>query len=380
MESACSIPATGPRAPARTLVAVRAMVPVAGSPPNRLEAMLATPCATSSQFDRCRRPVMPSATTAESRALDRAEQREGHGVGQHGQRLLEAERRQGRHGQRARDAAEAAGDGLDRKARAASVDDGRDHGATSMPGQVGRSRLSPTMMPSVSSATPMAAGLAVGSAAQSAISLGTIGPGSAPASAQAEELLELAGEDDDRDPGREAHRDRVGDELDVGAEPQEADHEQEDARHPGREQHPVDAVPLDGGGHEHDEGPGRAADLEPAAAQRRDQEAADDRRVEPAVRRGPGGDRDRHRQRQGDDRDREPGDEVGAEILEPVTLAQHGDELGREQLGEAGLAGACALPRPDGVHGAPRQKTGKAPRPSHRDRLTGWRPSRKPVF
>ena len=28
--------------------------------------MLATPCATSSQFERCRRPVMPSATTADS--------------------------------------------------------------------------------------------------------------------------------------------------------------------------------------------------------------------------------------------------------------------------------------------------------------------------
>ena len=63
----CSIPATGPRAPARTLVAVRAMVPVTQNPPKRGEAMFAAPCATSSQLERCRRPLMESATTAESR-------------------------------------------------------------------------------------------------------------------------------------------------------------------------------------------------------------------------------------------------------------------------------------------------------------------------
>ncbi len=48
------------------LVAVRAIAPVAGMPPNSGETMLATPWATSSMFDRCRPPIMPSATTAES--------------------------------------------------------------------------------------------------------------------------------------------------------------------------------------------------------------------------------------------------------------------------------------------------------------------------
>ena len=60
------MPAIGPRAPARTLVAVRAMVPVTQMPPNSAEPILAKPCATSSQFERWRRPVMPSATTADS--------------------------------------------------------------------------------------------------------------------------------------------------------------------------------------------------------------------------------------------------------------------------------------------------------------------------
>ncbi len=46
-------------------VAVRAIAPVAGMPPNSGDAMFATPCATSSMFDRCLPPIIPSATTAD---------------------------------------------------------------------------------------------------------------------------------------------------------------------------------------------------------------------------------------------------------------------------------------------------------------------------
>src|SRR2546430_2188925 len=63
--TACVIPAMGVRPPFRTLVAVRAMAPVAGIPPNSGDAMLAIPCATSSMFERWRPPIIPSATTAE---------------------------------------------------------------------------------------------------------------------------------------------------------------------------------------------------------------------------------------------------------------------------------------------------------------------------
>ena len=42
--------------------AVRAMAPVAGMPPNRAEPMLPAPWASSSRFERWRKPVMPSAT------------------------------------------------------------------------------------------------------------------------------------------------------------------------------------------------------------------------------------------------------------------------------------------------------------------------------
>src|SRR5690606_1730337 len=57
---------TGVRPPLFTLVAVRAMAPVAGIPPKRGEAILATPGAINSMFDRGRPPIMPSATTADN--------------------------------------------------------------------------------------------------------------------------------------------------------------------------------------------------------------------------------------------------------------------------------------------------------------------------
>jgi hypothetical protein len=52
--SACTMPATGLVAPARTFVTVRAMVPVAGMPPNSGVTKLATPCAMSSSFEHAR--------------------------------------------------------------------------------------------------------------------------------------------------------------------------------------------------------------------------------------------------------------------------------------------------------------------------------------
>ena len=53
-------------APARTLVAVRAMAPVAAKPPKNTEATLPIPCEISSIFELCLSPVMLSATTQAS--------------------------------------------------------------------------------------------------------------------------------------------------------------------------------------------------------------------------------------------------------------------------------------------------------------------------
>src|ERR1017187_3587722 len=58
------MPATGVRAPERMLVAVRAIAPVAGSPPNIGDARLAIPWAINSTFGLCLSPHIRSATTA----------------------------------------------------------------------------------------------------------------------------------------------------------------------------------------------------------------------------------------------------------------------------------------------------------------------------
>ncbi len=65
--SACIMPDSGLIAPARMLVAVRAIVPVTLIPPNKADTILASPCATSSMLERCLRPDMLSATFADSR-------------------------------------------------------------------------------------------------------------------------------------------------------------------------------------------------------------------------------------------------------------------------------------------------------------------------
>src|SRR4029079_6041045 len=61
------MPATGDLAPLRKLVAVRAIAPVTGIPPNKGATKFAAPCATSSAFELWRSPLMESATTADKR-------------------------------------------------------------------------------------------------------------------------------------------------------------------------------------------------------------------------------------------------------------------------------------------------------------------------
>ena len=61
------MPAMGVRPPFLILAAVLAIAPVAGIPPRQADAILPTPCATSSMLGRCLEPIILSATTAESR-------------------------------------------------------------------------------------------------------------------------------------------------------------------------------------------------------------------------------------------------------------------------------------------------------------------------
>ena len=119
---------------------------------------------------------------------------------------------------------------------------------------------------------------------------------------------------------------------------------EQEAREDGGEDQPVDAVRLHRRGDEHDEGAGRAADLEAAAAEGGDAEAADDRGVEPALGRRARGDGDRHRQRQRHDRHREAGEEVGTELARAVALGERRHELRQERgLRSGGLVNHSRL-------------------------------------
>ena len=114
--AACSawiIPATGVCAPERMLVAVRAIAPVAGSPPNSGDTMLATPCANSSTFG-----VVPVAAHAigddrRQQRLDRAEHRHRQRRREQRQDQVRAELRHVELRQAGRNAAEARADRLD---------------------------------------------------------------------------------------------------------------------------------------------------------------------------------------------------------------------------------------------------------------------------
>lgn len=59
-------PDSGLTAPDLMFVAVRAIAPVAGIPPNNGATMLAIPCPNNSRLELCLSPVIPSATTADS--------------------------------------------------------------------------------------------------------------------------------------------------------------------------------------------------------------------------------------------------------------------------------------------------------------------------
>src|ERR1700676_204459 len=188
----CSMPEIGPRAPARTLVAVRAMVPVTHMPPNSADPILAKPCATNSQLERCLRPVMPSATTADSKDSIAPSNANAMASGRTACAL--ANENNGHAG-------EGNCRGMPPK-RVPMVSTGsRDRrypGGMRAPHQGFQLRNEFARLPS--------------------------------RQRDAEEILELTHENDDGDAGGESHRHRIGNEFDVGAQPQQA---RSDQKHPG---------------------------------------------------------------------------------------------------------------------------------------------------
>ena len=81
-----------------------------------------------------------------------------------------------------------------------------------------------------------------------------------------EQILDLTGEDDDRDGGGEADDDRQGDIFDVTAPTQQPDGDEQDTGHHRRQHEPIVALPLDKRIDQHNERARRPADLKSAAA------------------------------------------------------------------------------------------------------------------
>ena len=157
------------------------MVPVTQKPPKSAAPMFATPCATSSMFDRCCVPDMPSATIADksdsiapSRVKLKAQGSAARTASSEISGRAGAGRSRGRPPKRDWIVSTGSCSSV-----AASV-------IVAMPrsrlGRRGAKRLSASISATVESATPTAVGLIVSRAAQSAESFSRIGPGSPPAS------------------------------------------------------------------------------------------------------------------------------------------------------------------------------------------------------
>jgi len=171
------MPEMGPRAPARTLVAVRAMVPVTQMPPNSAEPILAKPCATSSQLERWRRPVMPSATTADN--SDSMAPSSANAIASGNTASTFATENVGNAGKgNSRGMPPQRVPMVSTGMLKAQVTMAAMTTAIRMPGQVGRNRFNPMMIRIYSAASTIADTLAVGTPCASAISFGSSSPGS----------------------------------------------------------------------------------------------------------------------------------------------------------------------------------------------------------
>ena len=131
---------------------------------------------------------------------------------------------------------------------------------------------------------------------------------------QAEEILQLADEDGNRDARSKARSDGIGDELNHAAHPQDAHQNQHQARQNRGGGKALHAIPGHNARHDSSKGCGGAGNLDLAPAQGRNQEARGNGGIKPLLRGHAGGQRQRDGQRQGDDGH----DDSSGQVLEQV--------------------------------------------------------------
>ena len=164
---------------------------------------------------------------------------------------------------------------------------------------------------------------------------------------QAEEVLDLRGENGQCDTGGKADHDRVGDVFDDGSQVQDAHHDQECTGHEGRDHQAVHAVFLDDSEDDDDEGAGGAADLDLAAAEERDEESRHDGGQDAGLRSGAGRDAERDGQRKGDDADDDTCQQVLDKLLLVISVLERREQFGLEANFEIHVVNCfCAGPLP----------------------------------
>ena len=135
---------------------------------------------------------------------------------------------------------------------------------------------------------------------------------------QAGEGRPLPHPDHHRDAAGEAHDHGVGDETNDGAGAGESQHQQHAAGDQRGELQAIHAVAGGDARKDDDKGPGGARNLQPATATGRDHQSRDDRGVDALLGPRAGGNRKRHRERQG----HHANDQAGEDVARPVSLRE----------------------------------------------------------
>ena len=131
--------------------------------------------------------------------------------------------------------------------------------------------------------------------------------------AKPEKVFDLRARNQHADAVGKSNHDRSRNELHRGAHSGRAQHDEQDARHHGAHEQPVEAVGRHDARDDDHEGTGRAADLESRSAERGDEKAGDDGAVDSRLRLDARRDGECHRQRQRDEPDGDARDDVGNE-------------------------------------------------------------------
>ena len=288
------------------------------------------PCATSSQFDRCRRPVMPSATTADSRLSTPARKAMVRADGRSSPSLRRCNRGHTGHRQGAGYAAELRPDGLKRQVQDVDRHRGSDDGhqecrqLRSVASQAGDDREGQARDDDGRDIQALA-GLPEGGPLLDELGGNLV-------DRKAEQVFDLTRENDHGDAGGEAGDDRFRDVLDPRPQPREAGDDQDQSGHQGCQDQPIVPVLLNDVEDDHDEGARWAADLEATASKRRNQEAGDHSGQQPLVGCRARGDCQCHGERQSDDCNSEACDDIAPQVGEAVSLTWHREELRHKEM------------------------------------------------